>query len=405
MSENCSNKWSTRKVVLVITLLICTYIGLIVLGVTNVTKFVIDIVDSTADSQDSVDLGRDIEIDINRDIENVDLTAVLDVSDVVEEVMPSMVSVNSTYREVVTDFWGQSYTQEGYGSGSGIIIGNNETELLIATNYHVISGCDSIDITFIDDTISNAYIKGTNPNMDLAVVSVQLNELANDTVNSIAVAKLGDSNNLKLGEPVIAIGNALGYGQSVTTGVISALNREVEIENGLLGRFIQTDAAINPGNSGGALLDVQGNVIGINSSKIGGSTIEGMGFAIPISEAEPIIDELSLQSTKIKTNEADRGYLGISIDERTSEYTEIYSMPKGLFVSGVEAGQAADIAGLKPYDIIVKFDTFDIENFSDLQNALQYYKAGDSVNIDIKRLYNGEYINISLYVTLGNRPN
>lgn len=332
------------------------------------------------------------------------ITAVYDVSDVVENVMPAMVSVINTYTETVSSFWGQSYTQQGASSGSGIIIGQNDTELLIATNYHVVSGNDEIEITFTDGATANAYIKGTDPQMDLAVVSVLLEDLTNETKGAIAVAALGNSEELKLGQPVIAIGNALGYGQSVTTGVVSATDREITSEDGTTGSFIQTDAAINPGNSGGALLNMNGQVIGINSSKIGGSTVEGMGFAIPISAAEPIISDLSLQSTKIKVDEAERGYLGVSIREVNASTSQMYGMPQGVFIAELVKDGAAEKAGMKVRDIIVQFDSFQISSYSDLQEALQYYAAGTTATVTVMRVEGGEYVSVPIEITLGEKP-
>lgn len=327
-----------------------------------------------------------------------------DVTTVVENVMPAMVSIINNYTQTYSSFFGQSYTQQGASSGSGIIIGQNETELLIATNYHVISGNDSLEITFIDDSKAAAYIKGTNPQMDLAVVSVTLDSLSVETRGKIAVASMGNSDNLKLGESVIAIGNALGYGQSVTTGVVSAINREVSMEDGTTGKFIQTDAAINPGNSGGALLNVRGEVIGINSSKIGGTYVEGIGYAIPISAAEPIISDLSLLETKMKVNSEERGYLGISIDEISAETSRRFNIPQGVFVAGVQEGSGAELGGMKVNDIIVGFDSFTIESYNDLQEAMEYYKVGVTVPVEVMRIQNGAYESVILQITLGVKP-
>lgn len=337
-------------------------------------------------------------------VDATQITAVYDVSDVVENVMPAMVSVINTYTETINSFWGQSYTQQGASSGSGIIIGQNDTELLIATNYHVVSGNDEIEITFTDGATANAYIKGTDPQMDLAVVSVLLKDLTNETKGAIAVAALGNSEDLKLGQPVIAIGNALGYGQSVTTGVVSATDREITSEDGTTGSFIQTDAAINPGNSGGALLNMNGQVIGINSSKIGGSTVEGMGFAIPISAAEPIISDLSLQSTKIKVDETERGYLGVSIREVNASTSQMYGMPQGVFIAELVKDGAAEKAGMKVRDIIVQFDSFQISSYTDLQEALQYYAAGTTATVTVMRVEGGEYVSVPIEITLGEKP-
>ena len=327
-----------------------------------------------------------------------------DVTTVVENVMPAMVSIINNYTETYSSFFGQTYTQQGASSGSGIIIGQNEKEIMIATNYHVISGNDSLEITFIDGSKAPAYIKGTNPQMDLAVISVALDSLSVETRGSIAVASMGNSDNLKLGESVIAIGNALGYGQSVTTGVVSAINREVQAEDGTTGKFIQTDAAINPGNSGGALLNVRGEVIGINSSKIGGTYVEGIGYAIPISAAEPIISDLSLLETKMKVNPEERGYLGISIDEISADMSRRYNIPQGVFVAEVQKGGGADMGGMRVNDIIVGFDSFHIESYADLQEAMEYYKVGATVNVEVMRIQNGAYESVILQITLGGKP-
>ena len=230
-------------------------------------------------------------------------TVVTDVTEVVENVMPAVVSITNIYTET-TSFWGQNYSSEAQSSGSGIIVNENEEELLIVTNYHVVQDADTLKVQFINDTVADAQVKGADSNMDLAVIAVKLENLDAETKDAICLAKLGDSDSLKVGEPAIAIGNALGYGQSVTTGVISALDRQIEIseDGSTTGKLIQTDAAINPGNSGGALLNVKGEVIGINSNKIGGSAIEGMGYAIPISSAEPIIENLIFGSENPSNN-------------------------------------------------------------------------------------------------------
>ena len=240
--------------------------------------------------------------------------------------------------------------------------------------------------------------------MDLAVIAVSLNDLSEDTKNAITVATLGSSDDLKLGEPVIAIGNALGYGQSVTNGIVSALNREITLENGSTGTFIQTNAAINPGNSGGALLNMNGEVIGINSNKIGGTTVEGMGYAIPITSASPIIADLMERQTRSKVAEDEVGYIGISLQEVTSQISQMYNMPEGIYVVSVEDGSAAANAGIMKGDIITRFDGNRITSYSDLQNVLQYYATGDSASITVQRPQNGEYVSVELNLTLGSRP-
>lgn len=309
---------------------------------------------------------------------------VTDVTEVVEATMPSIVSITNQSVEEVYNFWGQTVEQEQESAGSGIIIGENDTELLIVTNNHVVDGSTKLSVKFIDDEVMEAQIKGTNPSMDLAVIAVKLETIPEETKNSISIAVVGDSDSLKVGQPVIAIGNALGYGQSVTTGVVSALNRVLEVsETGTSNALIQTDAAINPGNSGGALLDINGQVIGINSNKIGGSTIEGMGYAIPISSAKPIIEELMNRETKEKVEENNRGYLGISCINVTSAMGEAYGMPEGIYVAQVYPGTGAAAAGLVKGDIIVGFDGNTITTQDDLLSTMQYYAVGDTVELTI----------------------
>ena len=333
-----------------------------------------------------------------------------DVSDVVEKVMPAMVSIVNNFTETANVF-GQQYTQEEAASGSGIIVGKTDDELLIVSNNHVVESADTLTVTFIDGSEAQAQVKGLDSDMDLAVIAVSLNDLSDDTKNAITVATLGSSDDLKLGEPVIAIGNALGYGQSVTNGIVSALNREITLENGSTGlengstgTFIQTNAAINPGNSGGALLNMNGEVIGINSNKIGGTAVEGMGYAIPITSASPIIADLMERQTRTKVAEDEVGYIGISLKEVTSQISQMYNMPEGIYVVSVEEGSAAANAGIMKGDIITKFDGSSISSYSDLQKTLQYYAAGDSATITVQRPQNGEYVSVELNLTLGSRP-
>lgn len=327
-----------------------------------------------------------------------------DVSDVVDAVMPAMVSIVNKYTET-SQIWGQTYSEEKQGSGSGIIVAENDSELLIVSNNHVVENADQLTVTFIDGTEAQAHIKGLDADMDLAVIAVALNDISDETKNNIAVATLGDSDSLKLGMPVIAIGNALGYGQSVTTGIVSALDREITFSDGSTGKFIQTDAAINPGNSGGALLNVNGEVIGINSSKIGGSVVEGMGYAIPITSASPIIADLMERQTRTdKVATENMGYMGISLQEVNSQISNMYNMPQGIYVVSVEEGSAAQTAGIMNGDIITKFDGSKITSYADLQNVLQYYAAGDSAKITLMRPENGQYVQYDLDITLGSRP-
>ena len=329
------------------------------------------------------------------------VTAVVtDVTNVVDAVMPSVVSITNT--SVVTQsFWGQQFQSENQSSGSGIIVGENDTELLIVTNNHVIADSTELKVQFIDGSIADAKVKGTDANMDLAVIAVSLKSLSNETISNISIAILGDSESLKVGEPAIAIGNALGYGQSVTTGVISALNRQIAMseDGSTSGTLIQTDAAINPGNSGGALLNVRGEVVGINSNKIGGSTIEGMGYAIPISNAKPIIEELMNRETKDKVDVAKKGYLGISGLNVTQDVASMYGMPVGVYIAQVYNGGAAN-AGMQKGDIITTFDGSSVTTMEDLQGYLEYYEAGKTVSVTIQRPEGGEYVEYKLAVTL-----
>lgn len=312
----------------------------------------------------------------------VTTTIVSDVSGVVKEVMPSVVSIVNTFTERYS-YFGQNFSQESNASGSGIIVGMNDTELLVVTNYHVVEGSDTLMVSFVDSTAAEAQVKGTNPSRDLAVIAVPLSTLSEETKNSISVAKLGDSDSLTVGEPAIAIGNALGYGQSVTTGVVSALDREIADSDTGSATFIQTDAAINPGNSGGALLNAKGEVIGINSNKIGGAAVEGMGYAIPISAAKPIIEELMNRETRTKVDAENVGYLGISGVSVTTDAANVYGMPEGVFVAKVYEGTGAHAAGVTQGSIITKLNGIEIAAMEDLSEILQYYEKGDSVELTI----------------------
>lgn len=327
---------------------------------------------------------------------------VADVSEVVKEVMPAIVSINNHYTEKMS-YFGQTMTSEADASGSGIIVGQNDTELLIVSNYHVIAEADELTVQFVEGSEAKASVKGTDPDMDLAVIAVPISDISSSTLDGIAVATLGNSDTLTVGEPAIAIGNSLGYGQSVTTGVISALNRNIQLSDGTDGTFIQTDAAINPGNSGGALLNMKGEVVGINSNKIGGSVVEGMGYAIPISSASPIIAELMLKETKNKVAEEERGYLGISGISVTQEVSEAYGMPEGVYISQVYENTAAAAAGLRKGDIIVEFDGDNISSMDALQRTLEFYAKGDTVEVTVMSPGISGYESRTVQMTLGNR--
>lgn len=332
---------------------------------------------------------------------------VTDVTQVVKAVMPSVVSVSNTYVQRGT-FFGQEYSSEAVSSGSGIIVGENDSELLIVTNYHVVESADTLSVQFVDEEQVQAQIKGTDADKDLAVLAVQLSDIKEDTLDQISIASLGSSDDLTVGEPVIAIGNALGYGQSVTTGVVSALNRPIAVtsQEGQTGdsqinTFIQTDAAINLGNSGGALLNTKGEVIGINSNKIGGSTVEGMGYAIPISDAKPIIEELMQKETRLKVDEANKGVLGITGVNVEAQYSEVYGIPMGGYVSSVTDNSGAAAAGLVRGDIITAINGETVETMEELKEEMNYYQAGDVVTLTIMQGSPTGYQSKDVQVTLG----
>ena len=325
-----------------------------------------------------------------------------DVAQVAANVMPSVVSItNLTVQEVQNFFFGGTTIQEYESSGSGIIIGQNDSELLIVSNNHVVEGSSTLTVSFTDGASVEAKIKGTDADIDLAIVAVPLSSISNETLDAIKVATLGDSDKLSVGEPAIAIGNALGYGQSVTCGIISALDREIE---GFDSELIQTDAAINPGNSGGALLNSNGEVIGINTVKVSADAVEGMGYAIPISDVNDIINDLMNRETREKVQEAKRGTIGIqgiSVDENTSK---LYGLPQGVQISELIKGGAAEKAKIPKKSIITKFDGTRIKSMDDLQGQLEYYKAGEKVEIVVEVINEkGEYVEKAYEITLSER--
>lgn len=332
-----------------------------------------------------------------------------DVSSVVENVMPSIVSITNMSVQEVQNYFGGTSKQESESAGTGIIISQNDSELLVVTNNHVVAGSDTLTVTFADGNSVEANIKGTDSEYDVAVVAVPLDSISEDTKKAISVATLGDSTELKVGEPAIAIGNALGYGQSVTTGVISALNRSVSETDQTTGettessvKLIQTDAAINPGNSGGALVNASGEVIGINSSKLVGDSVEGVGYAIPISDVSDLIENLMNQETKTKVAEADQGAIGIKGVSVSTEYSQQLNMPEGVYVSEVTKGGGAEKAGMTRGCIITGINGTTVSSMDDLQEQLQYYAKGDEVELTIQvPQSNGEYQEQSVNVTLG----
>ena len=332
-----------------------------------------------------------------------------DVSSVVENVMPSIVSITNMSVQEVQNFFGGTSKQESESAGTGIIISQNDSELLVVTNNHVVAGSNTLTVTFADGNSVEANIKGTDSEYDIAVVAVPLDSISEDTKKAISVATLGDSTELKVGEPAIAIGNALGYGQSVTTGVISALNRSVSETNETTGettessvKLIQTDAAINPGNSGGALVNASGEVVGINSSKLVGDSVEGVGYAIPISDVSDLIENLMNQETKTKVAEADQGAIGIKGMSVSTEYSQQLNMPEGVYVSEVTKGGGAEKAGMTRGCIITGINGTTVSSMDDLQEQLQYYAKGDEVELTIQvPQSNGEYQEQSVNAALG----
>ena len=375
---------------------------------------------------DSVDLQETASDDstadkVLSDSENGTVAAVAQAS------MPSVVAITTVSVQEIPSFFGYSSHQyKSASTGSGIIVGDKDDELLIATNNHVVDGATTLSVCFIGDDVANAEtetvnagdngdlnvedavsakIKGTDADNDLAVVAVKKSDIPEDTLNQIKIAQIGSSDDLAVGQQVVAIGNALGYGQSVTSGWISALNRTISTDDGTNSTgLIQTDAAINPGNSGGALLNMKGELIGINSAKYADSAVEGMGYAIPISKAKPILEELMNRETREKVDSSKKGYLGVSLANLTTEAIEMYNMPTGAFVRSVEDDSPAQEAGICKGDIIVKFDGQKVSDGDDLLDKLQYYKSGEKIEAVIARATNGEYEENTIELTLGTRP-
>ena len=343
------------------------------------------------------------------------------VADVAEAVMPSVVAItNMSVQEVRSFFYGQNYQYKSESAGSGFIVGTNDTELLICTNNHVVEDATELTVTFVDEASCEAKIKGTDPANDLAVVAVKLEDISDETMDAIRIANIGSSDDMRVGEQVVAIGNALGYGQSVTTGIVSAKNRSIKVGNeGGYGYgygyaeeeidtyedLIQTDAAINPGNSGGALLNMDGEVIGINSAKAGASGVEGMGYAIPVDKAMPILDKLMSLETRSKLEDGEYGYLGINGQSVSSEATFLYGIPQGVYVTYASEDGPAAQAGIKNGDIITAFDGMELTSMQDLQDMLQYYAPGEEVELTVYTAgENGRgYNETTVTVTLGER--
>lgn len=332
-------------------------------------------------------------------VTNSAISTETDVSDVVEEAMPSIVAITSTMTQSYNDWFGQNYSKDVQGSGSGIIIGKNDTELLVATNNHVVADAKAIAVQFIDTKVYQATIKGTDSTADLAVVAIKLKDISDKSMDAIKIASLGNSDTVRVGERVIAIGNALGYGQSITVGYISAKDREVKTDTNTM-KLLQTDAAINPGNSGGALLNMNGEVIGINSIKYADNSVEGMGFAIPITHANPIIDDLK---TREKIKEGEEGFVGIQGMTVTQEMIDTLNMVQGVYIKTVFDGGSAKEAGIVPRDIITKINGTDVTTIEAMIEKVSGYRAGTKIEITYQRLDNGEYKEHTVEVTLKKR--
>ena len=415
-----------------VTIALAVIFGLVAAVVFQAANFAADRFLNTGKSSvqikttDSVDLQETASDDstadkVLSDSENGTVAAVAQAS------MPSVVAITTVSVQEIPSFFGYSSHQyKSASTGSGIIVGDNDDELLIATNNHVVDGATTLSVCFIGDDVANAEtetvnagdngdlnvedavsakIKGTDADNDLAVVAVKKSDIPEDTLNQIKIAQIGSSDDLAVGQQVVAIGNALGYGQSVTSGWISALNRTISTDDGTNSTgLIQTDAAINPGNSGGALLNMKGELIGINSAKYADSAVEGMGYAIPISKAKPILEELMNRETREKVDSSKKGYLGVSLANLTTEAIEMYNMPTGAFVRSVEDDSPAQEAGICKGDIIVKFDGQKVSDGDNLLDKLQYYKSGEKIEAVIARATNGEYEENTIELTLGTRP-
>ena len=329
-------------------------------------------------------------------------TGTSDIATIAKNAMPSIVSITNMSVQEVQSFFGGTQQQESTSVGSGIIIGQTDSELLILTNNHVVEGNEKLTVSFVDNESVEANVKGTDSTKDLAVVAVKISDVKDSTMDEIAVATMGDSSKLEVGEQVIAIGNALGYGQSVTSGIVSATERTLDGYEG--GTLIQTDAAINPGNSGGALLNSNGEVIGINTAKVATDSVEGMGYAIPISDASDTIQNLMNQETKTKVSEAEQGYLGIQGVDVSDESAKMYNMPTGVYISDVVKNGGAQQAGLTKGSVITGFEGTTISDMNSLKEQLQYYRVGDKVKVTVQVPgNNGEYTEKTVEVTLGSK--
>ena len=333
-------------------------------------------------------------------VERAVVTSANDVSGIAEDAMPSVVAITGTSEYEMFSWWGPAQTYEAQSSGSGIIIGEDDDEYMIVTNNHVVENTKELVITFVDETTANAEVKGRDSEKDVAVISVKKSDLEKGTENNIRIAKVGDSEKVKVGQGVVAIGNALGYGQSVTVGVVSALDREVVAETETIKHLIQTDAAINPGNSGGALLNMNGEVIGINAAKYASTEVEGVGYAIPISNVKDLIENFSKNEIREEVAEDEQGYLGIQGQNIDSDMASIYDIPKGVYVYKIVEGVPAAESELREKDIITKVDGQSVEGMEELRSLLEHYRGGETVTLTIYRLEDGEYKEKTIEVLL-----
>lgn len=332
--------------------------------------------------------------------------AVKSVTEIAQGAMPQVVSITNTirYKQYGYSIFGNGGETEAAASGSGVIVGKTDSELLIVTNHHVIEGSTELSVQFVDGESVAAEIKGEDSSADLAVIAVKLSDMSKDTLSAIEIAEFGDSDALQVGDQVVAIGNALGYGQSVTTGIISAKNRDVETGEGTESGLLQTDAAINPGNSGGALLNMEGQLIGINVAKYSSTDVEGMGYSIPSNTAKEVINTLALKETRAKVSEENRGYLGIQAKTIDSATAEAYGMVEGVYVYKIVEGSAAANSELQEKDIIVKFDDQSVTSLDDMQELLNRYAAGETINLTVKRPYGSNYEDVTVSITLTTDP-
>lgn len=335
---------------------------------------------------------------------NSSSATVADVSPIVESAMPSVVAIKGTTSVEAYSWFGEDQSYDAASSGSGIIIGKNDTELLIVTNNHVVEDTKDLSVVFIDNEEVKAAIKGRDSDNDIAIIAVKLADIKPETIEKIAVAQMGDSDELKVGQGVVAIGNALGYGQSVTVGYVSAVDREVTTKDSSIKNLLQTDAAINPGNSGGALLNMSGEVIGINTAKYASTEVEGMGYAIPISKVKDIIADLSSKETRSdKVDEAKQGYLGIQGKNIGEEVAEAYDMPRGVYVYKIVENSSAANSDLREKDIITKIDAQSVKSMEDLKDILSYYKSGEKIKLTVQRLNDSTYEEKEIEITLSDR--